>query len=671
MDEAGGARGDTGRSPEAADAARSPEETESDERLVEWAQAIADGRAVDWERLRAATPELAASISALRLVETVISAHRSPAALEGGRAAEAPTPAIATAAPTQTPGPAFPPLSPDAAWGPLRLLEKIGEGTYGEVFRAFDPALEVDVAVKILRRSSRDEAATETFFEEARRLARVRHPNVLHVYGAAVHDGRVGIWSELVRGRTLEDRVITDGPFGAREAAVIGIDLCSAVAAVHRAGLLHRDLKTQNVMREQGGRVVLMDFGSMSELARTPPAPGGPYGTPITVAPELLRGEAATRATDVYGLGVLLYRLVTARYPVEATSLAELVERHQRGEWTPLHEIRPDLPGGFVDVVERALNADPKRRFPGPGALERALRGTLDSAGAGAAGAGARDGGVAVGRGGVVGAGTSGALPAWLRPAGIAFATLVAIAVGLFAADLIERSRTPESGSERAPALVKSEQRAAGPSGEISSGADQPVIGAPGGALEASAVLYRQRGAAVEVLSDGGSVAAGDGLYLEIESREPIHVYAVDEDEAGRVFVLFPLAGFEPRNPLQADVRHRLPGRRNGRAENWRVTFAGGTEEVTVIASRAALGQLEQDLTRLPHAIPGAPVAGDESAPHGIQARGIGGTAPTQGAVAEPGAPMRELSGVLRALENRAARDGDVWVWALTLRGHE
>ena len=102
--------------------------------------------------------------------------------------------------------------------------------------------------------------------EEARRLARVRHTHVVQVYGAEQHDGRVGLWMELVRGESLEQTVQTRGAFGAREAALIGLDLCAALAAVHGAGLLHRDVKAQNVMRESGGRLVLMDFGTGEEL---------------------------------------------------------------------------------------------------------------------------------------------------------------------------------------------------------------------------------------------------------------------------------------------------------------------------------------------------------------------------------------------------------------------
>src|SRR4029077_3080841 len=123
---------------------------------------------------------------------------------------------------------------------------------------------------------------------EGRLLARVRHPNVVTVYGVAAHEQRVGLWMELVRGATLEQQLGAHGPLSAREAALIGIDLCRALAAIHAAGLIHRDVKAQNVMREDGGSIVLMDLGTSREadgrLTRSVPELAG---TPLYLAPEI------------------------------------------------------------------------------------------------------------------------------------------------------------------------------------------------------------------------------------------------------------------------------------------------------------------------------------------------------------------------------------------------
>jgi hypothetical protein len=146
---------------------------------------------------------------------------------------------------------------------------------------------------------------------------------------------------------------------------------------VHSAGLVHGDVKTRNVMREGSpdhaegaGRVVLMDFGSAREHAA---AGGGSRGTPMFTAPEVLRGGAPTPASDLYSLGVVIYRLVTGRYPIEGRDLADLTARAERGEIAPLRAVRPDLPAAFVAVVERALAPEPARRFADAAGLERSL----------------------------------------------------------------------------------------------------------------------------------------------------------------------------------------------------------------------------------------------------------------------------------------------------------
>ena len=254
------------------------------------------------------------------------------------------------------------------------LLDRLGAGTSSEVVRAWDTALHREVALKLLHDESDKADAHGRLLEEARRLARVRHANVVQVYGAEEHDGRVGLWMELVHGESLEKTVQTRGPFGAREAALIGLDLCAALAAVHGAGLLHRDIKAQNVMRESGGRLVLMDFGTGEELSGT----NRLVGTPLYLAPEIFRGQRASVQSDLYSLGVLLFYLVTGKFPVSAGSMEQLARAHAHREHQPLRDLRPDLPESFVSTVERALDSDPTRRYQSVGELESALRESLD-----------------------------------------------------------------------------------------------------------------------------------------------------------------------------------------------------------------------------------------------------------------------------------------------------
>ena len=206
-------------------------------------------------------------------------------------------------------------------------------------------------------------------------LAKLRHPNVMTVYGLAEHAGRVGMWGELIRGSTLAELVKQQGKFSAAEATSIGKEVCRALAAAHASGLLHRDVKAQNVMREEGGRIVLMDFG-LGVFAGSA-VPNGPSpsisGTPVYMAPELLLGMRATPQSDIYSVGVLLFFLVTGLYPVEGRSLAHLQEAHERGRRLLLSDVRPDLPDGYTQIVSKAMAQKPEDRFQTVGELLQAL----------------------------------------------------------------------------------------------------------------------------------------------------------------------------------------------------------------------------------------------------------------------------------------------------------
>ena len=246
----------------------------------------------------------------------------------------------------------------------------MGRGSFGEVYRAFDPTLQRHVALKLLLPSELDrEAEAVAVLREARALARLRHPNVVPVYGVDRHDGRVGFWTDFVRGETLADILGAHGPMSAREAALIAIDVCRAVSALHGAGLVHRDIKAGNIMREEGGRILLMDFGLTQEDGKQ----DNPSGTPLYMAPEILAGLPATIASDIYAIGVLLFNLLTTQYPVPGATRDALRAAHARGQRRSLLDVRPDLPEALVFVVETSVNPKPEERFASAGRMAVAL----------------------------------------------------------------------------------------------------------------------------------------------------------------------------------------------------------------------------------------------------------------------------------------------------------
>jgi serine/threonine protein kinase len=331
--------------------------TDPNDRLLNLAKALSDGEKVDWPRVEADAQdeEERELLTLLREIGEVAELHRTRP--REARVEERSSSAL-------------------KIWGPLEIREKIGEGASAEVFRARDPRLDRDVALKLFRHGQwMSPEQRRMVLQEGKNLARLRHENIVAVHGADEHDGRVGIWMDLVEGRTLSDVVRIQGVYSAGEATQIGIELCRALAAVHRKNMVHADIKGQNVKREEGGRIVLMDFSSSRGADDSPGNPeSDPTGTPLYMAPELWEKNSPTVESDIYALGVLLYHLVTGEFPVRASSIELLRGAHENRERHLLRDERPGLPDAFVRTVEKALSANPVERFRTAGALEEALR---------------------------------------------------------------------------------------------------------------------------------------------------------------------------------------------------------------------------------------------------------------------------------------------------------
>ena len=207
-------------------------------------------------------------------------------------------------------------------WGRLTLRERIGEGVYAEVYRAVELGSSREVALKLFWPSTRSsDALLQRALQEARSLSSVKHPGVAAVHYVESNNERLGMCCEFVRGQTLAHLLHLQGRFSAWEACVVGIQLCGALAAVHDAGFLHRDVKTFNVMREEGGRIVLMDFGAAQAIDRVSHHAAG---TPLYLAPEVADGRTATIRSDLYSVGVLLFNLVTDSTHIPDSPLTKL-----------------------------------------------------------------------------------------------------------------------------------------------------------------------------------------------------------------------------------------------------------------------------------------------------------------------------------------------------------
>jgi len=531
------------------------------------ASSISDGALIEWEQVaKQVAGDDDAVLHELRLLERIAKFHQDA---QDGTSNET------TVAPDDDR------RSDPRTWAHFLILGRIGGGSFGDVYRAHDTKLQCDIALKLMRLDGDSPASASRALKEARLLARVRHANVVTVYGADQAGGRVGLWMELVRGTTLEDLLQRQGMFGAREAANIGLDLCRAVAAVHRAGLLHGDIKAHNVMREEGGRTVLMDFGAGKDLnqdiLRLHASGSADFaGTPLYLAPEVFAGSRRTKVTDVYSLGVLLFHLVTNRYPIEGETRAAIDEAHRKGIRTHLRDLRPELPDEFVNVVERALEPDPHQRFQSAGAFERALAKSLG-------------------------------LPYEddsnpRRTVSLALAAIVAgIVIGAPAYWFATRTRVPSAVPVAATVPPAAASITAAASYTIDAG------------------LYRVSGAGEAKLRPGDRVAPGDRLTLQIQVSRPVHVYILNEDDNGESYLLFPLPDQNIVNPIPPGNAVRLPAG-GDKPLYWTVTSTGGREHFLIFASPEPLPAFERLFASLSRPQLDAPVL---AAPLSADAAGV------------------------------------------------
>ncbi|MEM9302293.1 MAG: serine/threonine-protein kinase [Pseudomonadota bacterium] len=242
-------------------------------------------------------------------------------------------------------------------WGRLEVLEVIGQGSFARVYRAHDPVLDRDVALKLFRHDRQDLDAGQ-LIAEARRHARVHHPRVLAVHGADVDDGIAGLWTDLLEGETLADHVASGRRLAGDALRALATDLAAGLAAVHEQGIVHGDLKPANVWIDKGERAILMDFGAASPSDADDPAR---YGSPVTMGPELFAGQPPSPASDAWALGAVLQFAATGRYPFTGTSILEIQAAHERGDPPDLADLRRAAPEE-APVVGRLLARTPGDR---------------------------------------------------------------------------------------------------------------------------------------------------------------------------------------------------------------------------------------------------------------------------------------------------------------------
>ncbi len=271
--------------------------------------------------------------------------------------------------------------------GPYEVLGLLGAGGMGEVYRAHDPRLGRDVALKVILTEGEPSAERlKRFEDEARAVARLSHPNVLSVFDVGAHDGRPYVVFELLEGETLRQRLRT-GPLPLRPAVETAMQACRGLQAAHARGILHRDLKPENLFLTSDGFVKILDFGlakltrgdgAEAGAGRTQTVAGVVMGTPGYLSPEQARGGEADARSDLFALGAILYEALSGRRAFSGATAAETISAILHEDPPPVRTASGPLPGPVERVVRRCLAKEPGDRFHSAHDLAFALEAVLD-----------------------------------------------------------------------------------------------------------------------------------------------------------------------------------------------------------------------------------------------------------------------------------------------------
>jgi serine/threonine protein kinase len=258
--------------------------------------------------------------------------------------------------------------------GKYKVLEKIGQGAMGEVYKAHDPILNRFVAVKTISAElSGDDTLRKRFEREAQSAARLNHPNIITVYDYGEEQGKIYMAMELLEGFDLKQAIARRAPMTLDEKLSVVDQIAEGLAFAHAHEIVHRDLKPANVHILANGQVKIMDFGLArlggSEMTRA----GMVMGTPHYMSPEQVRGERADARSDVFAVGCVFYELLTYRKPFDADSMHSILFKVMQEEPPSVHEVTPGVPVVLAQVVERSMAKDVTQRFQNAGEFRSAL----------------------------------------------------------------------------------------------------------------------------------------------------------------------------------------------------------------------------------------------------------------------------------------------------------
>ncbi len=249
--------------------------------------------------------------------------------------------------------------------GEYRIVDFLGAGGMGEVYRALHQKIGRVAAVKVLTQATQSSGFVERFFNEARIQASLQHPNVATLYDFCEVQGQPCIIMEYVDGQTISERIDAYGaPLPLAETVYVFERVCEAIEYIHRNGVIHRDIKSNNIKISSQGQVKILDFGiAKGQTSQQLTQVGSVIGTLQYLAPELIRGGTADARGDIWALGVLLYEMVTGRTPFDAETIGDLCDRIDRVEYAPAVQLNPGVPREVSAIITRCLRKNPAERY--------------------------------------------------------------------------------------------------------------------------------------------------------------------------------------------------------------------------------------------------------------------------------------------------------------------
>jgi eukaryotic-like serine/threonine-protein kinase len=272
--------------------------------------------------------------------------------------------------------------------GRYELLEELGSGAMGVVYRAFDPVIGRTVAVKTMRLVEQGSGLSHVelfarFQTEARAAGRLGHPNIVVVHDAGEEDGLFYITMELIEGRSLQAQIEARQAFPLPRVLRLMQQACAALDFAHQRNVIHRDIKPANLMLTPDDTLKISDFGTAKIVAIGSEQTVQIIGTPSYMSPEQIKGRPVDRRSDVFSLGVVLYELVTGEKPFSGDTVTTVIYKIVNEEPPPPRELDPSIPPGLSAVILRALAKSPAFRYRSCGELFEALRDSRTSSGAG------------------------------------------------------------------------------------------------------------------------------------------------------------------------------------------------------------------------------------------------------------------------------------------------